>query len=130
MKPNGKLLTSLLSLKSLLSIPFNSNRSTEVKKTIIAGFVALSAAVSFGYQVSVGTYVSNAGKTVTVPVALDSAAGLSYASAKLTYDPQVLVVTKAEAGTLKTLMAEDFVTTDTNGTLVVSIYGSTDANVV
>ena len=101
-----------------------------MKKTIIAGCVALSAAVAFGYQVSVGTYVSNAGKTVTVPVALDSAAGLSYASAKLTYDPQVLVVTKAEAGTLKTLMAEDFVTTDTNGTLVVSIYGSTDANVM
>ncbi len=81
------------------------------------------------YKVSVGTYVSNAGKTVTVPVALDSAAGLSYAGATLTYDPQVLVVTKVEAGTLKTLMADDFVAVDTNGTLVVSIFGSADANV-
>lgn len=100
------------------------------RKTVISALAVMTAAVSFGYQVSVGTYVSNAGKTVTVPVALDSAAGLSYASAKLTYDPQILVVTKAEAGSLKSVMAEDFVTTDTNGTLVVSIYGSTDHNVV
>ena len=95
--------------------------------TAIAVFaVAISADA---YQVSVGTYVSNAGKTVTVPVTLDSAAGLSYASATITYDPQVLVVTKAEAGSLKSLMAEDFTAVDTNGTLTVSIFGSTDANV-
>ena len=89
-------------------------------------FVAFAANA---YQISVGTYVSSAGKVVTVPIALDSAAGLSYASATITYDPQVLVVTKAEAGSLKSLMAEDFVATDTNGTLTVSIFGSTDANV-
>lgn len=75
------------------------------------------------YQVSVGTYVSNSGKTVTVPVVLDNAAGLSYASATLTYDPQVLVVTKAEAGSLRALMPDDFVAADTNGTIVVSIFG-------
>lgn len=91
-------------------------------------FLALAPA-ALAYQVSVGTYVANAGKTVTVPVALDSAAGLSYASATITYDPQVLVVTKAEAGSLKALMAEDFTAVDTNGTLTVSIFGSTDANV-
>lgn len=84
---------------------------------------------AYAYKVSVGTYVSNAGTVVTVPVALDSAVGLSYASATLTYDPQVLIVTKAEAGTLKTLMSEDFVAVDTNGTLTVSIFGSTGANV-
>ena len=87
------------------------------------------APAALAYQVSVGTYVANAGKIVTVPVALDSAAGLSYASATITYDPQVLVVTKAEAGSLKALMAEDFTAVDTNGTLTVSIFGSTDANV-
>ena len=90
----------------------------------------LGTCAANAYQVSVGTYVANAGKIVTVPVALDSAAGLSYASATITYDPQVLVVTKAEAGSLKALMAEDFTAVDTNGTLTVSIFGSTDANVV
>ena len=101
-----------------------------MRSCVFCFIVILAASCGFGFEVSVGTYVSNAGKTVTVPVALDSAAGLSYASVKLSYDPQVLVVTKAEAGTLKTLMSEDFVTTDANGTLVVSIYGSPDANVV
>ena len=96
----------------------------------MTAIAALAVAISAeAYQVSVGTYVSNAGKTVTVPVALDSVAGLSYASATITYDPQVLVVTKAEAGSLKSLMAEDFVAGNTNGTLTVSIFGSTDANV-
>lgn len=89
-----------------------------------------TAISSFAYQVSVGSYVANAGRTVTVPVALDSAAGLSYAGATLTYDPQVLVVTKVEAGTLKTIMPEDFVTTSTNGSVSVSIFGSGATNIV
>ena len=87
------------------------------------------APAALAYQVSVGTYVANAGKTVTVPIALDSAAGLSYASATIAYDPQVLVVTKVEAGSLRSLMAEDFTAADTNGMLTVAIFGSTDANV-
>ena len=95
----------------------------------VAFLAMVVAPVALAYQVSVGTYVANAGRQITVPVALDSAAGLSYASATITYDPQVLVVTKAEAGSLKSLMAEDFVAVDTNGTLTVSIFGSTDANV-
>ena len=100
------------------------------RKRLWVALLALGVApAALAYQVSVGTYVANAGKTVTVPVALDSAAGLSYASATITYDPQVLVVTKAEAGSLKALMAEDFTAVDTNGTLTVSIFGSTDANV-
>ena len=89
---------------------------------------ALAAAVGFGYQVSLGTYVSNAGRQVTVPVVLDSSAGLSYASATITYDPQVLVVTKTAPGSLSSLTEGfnpefDFVATDTNGTLTVSLYG-------
>ncbi|MBR6587268.1 MAG: hypothetical protein IKK82_07575 [Kiritimatiellae bacterium] len=94
---------------------------------LVAAFAAMGG---FAYQVSVGTYVANAGRTVTVPVALDSAAGLSYAGASLTYDPQVLVVTKVEAGTLKTIMPEDFVTTSTNGSVSVSIFGSGTTNIV
>ena len=99
------------------------------KKILIGMAAAMAAATGFGYQVGVGTFVANAGRTVTVPVTLDNAAGLSYASATLTYDPQVLVVTKAEAGSLKSAMSEDFVAEGTNGTLVVAIYGAADANV-
>ena len=89
---------------------------------------ALAAAVGFGYQVSLGTYVSNAGRQVTVPVMLDSSAGLSYASATITYDPQVLVVTRTAPGSFSSLTEGfnpefDFVATDTNGTLTVSLYG-------
>ena len=94
-----------------------------MKKTFTAfGLFALLALQASAYRVSVDTYVSNAGKTVTVPVVLDNAVGLSYASATLTYDPQILVVTKAEAGSLKTLMSDDFVAADTNGTIAVSIF--------
>lgn len=102
-----------------------------MKKQMIMAAVAAAVMSGFGYQVSVGTYVSNAGvnKHVTVPVMLDNAAGLSYASATITYDPQVLVVTKVEAGTLKSVMADDFVSADTNGTLNVAIYGTTEKNV-
>ena len=82
------------------------------------------------YQISVGTYVCNAGRQITIPVMLDSASGLSYAGATLTYDPQVLVVTKAEAGSLKSVMADDFTAVDTNGTLSVAIFGSSETNVV
>ena len=106
----------------------NNNNVRRASLLAIASLAMLSSSV-LGYQVSVDTYVCNAGRQITVPVALDSAAGLSYAGATLTYDPQVLVVTKAEAGTLKTLMAEDFVATDTNGTLTVAIFGSTAENV-
>lgn len=99
-----------------------------MKKIMMTVGAALVAAVGFGYQVSLGTYVSNAGKQVTVPVMLDSSAGLSYASATITYDPQVLVVTKTAPGSLSSLTEGfnpefDFVATDTNGTLTVSLYG-------
>lgn len=99
-----------------------------MEKIMMTVGAALVAAVGFGYQVSLGTYVPNAGKQVTVPVMLDSSAGLSYASATITYDPQVLVVTKTAPGSLSSLTEGfnpefDFVATDTNGTLTVSLYG-------
>jgi hypothetical protein len=96
----------------------------------IAFIAALFVISSSAYQISVGTYVVNANRTVTVPIALDSAAGLSYAGASLTYDPQILVVTKVEAGTLKTIMPEDFISSSTNGLVNVAIFGSTATNIV
>ena len=98
-----------------------------MKKTITA-VVAMAMGMSlFGYQVSVGTYVSNSGRQVTVPVMIDDVSGLAYAGATLTYDPQVLVVTKAEAGSLKSVMSDDFTAADTNGTISVTIFA--DGNV-
>lgn len=99
-----------------------------IRKTILACIVALGAATCLGYRVSVGTFVSNAGRQVTVPIELDSVAGLSYAGATITYDPQVLVVTKTEAGTLHDVMADDFTSSDTNGTLTVTIFGGVREN--
>ena len=101
-----------------------------MRNAIAMLLAAMAAGTAGAYQVSVGAYVCNPGATVTVPVMLDSAAGLSYASATLAYDPQILVVTKAEAGTLKALMDDDFTAVDTNGTLSVAIFGSSDTNVV
>ena len=96
-----------------------------MKKALIAfGLFVLLVCQASAYTVSVDTYVANAGKTVTVPVMIDDVAGLSYAGATLTYDPQVLVVTKAEAGSLKDVMSEDFTTTDTNGTINVTIFAN------
>lgn len=96
-----------------------------MKKAFTAfGLFSLLTLQASAYRVSVDTYVANAGKTVTVPVMIDDVSGLSYAGATLTYDPQVLVVTKAEAGTLKSVMAEDFTTTDTNGTINVTIFAN------
>lgn len=98
---------------------------------IFIAFIATLLVISCSaYQISVGTYVVNANRTVTVPIALDSAAGLSYAGASLTYDPQVLVVTKVEAGTLKTIMPEDFISSSTNGLVNVAIFGSAVSNIV
>ncbi|MBR4317619.1 MAG: hypothetical protein IKT85_02590 [Kiritimatiellae bacterium] len=91
--------------------------------------VLVMAGYCFGYCVSVGTFVANEGCTVTVPIELDSAEGLSYAGATLAYDPQVLVVTKVEAGTLNMLMPEDFISSGTNGLVFVSMFGSAEENV-
>ena len=112
----------------------HAGRVTLPWRMSLASLVSLASLAlvpaAMAYEMSVGTFVANPGMQITVPVSLDSAAGLSYAGATLTYDPQVLVVTKAEAGTLKSVMSEDFVAVDTNGTLSISIFGSTAANVV
>lgn len=95
--------------------------------TALASFAAWGA---FAYEVSVGDSTVADGESVTVSVSLDSAAGLSYASARISYDPTVLSVTKVEAGTLQTLMPEDFLASDRNGQVFVAIFGSSTANVV
>ena len=102
-----------------------------MKKIMAMIMAALAAAGAFGYEISLGTFVSNAGKTVTVPVAIDSVAGLSYASVSVTYDPQVLVCLTGSAsrGTLRNLIDSDenaFTVVDTNGTVTVSVFAATN----
>lgn len=99
-------------------------------KHYVCGCVALTAFCCYAYQISVGTYVANAGKTVVVPVSIDNVSGLSYASTTITYDPCVLVLTRVEAGTLNKFMSEDFVSSVSNGVVDVSIYGSSTSNVI
>lgn len=97
-------------------------------KMLVATFLAAAVAnAALAYNVSVGTYVVNEGHHVTIPVMIDDVAGLSYAEATITYNPQVLIVTKAEAGSLRSVMSDDFVAADTNGTVAVAIYS--DGNV-
>lgn len=109
----------------------NRERQAIMSRQFLLATLLSFATSVFGYQVSVGTYVANAGenKRVTVPVMLDDAAGLSYAGASIAYDPQILVVTKVEAGSLKAVMSDDFVSADTNGTLNVSIFATPGTNV-
>lgn len=101
-----------------------------IKQVLIAIILSFVAVLGYSYEISVGTFVANPGKQVVVPIELDSAAGISYAGATISYDPQVLVITKVDAGTLKSIMAEDFVAADTNGVLNVSIFGSSETNIV
>lgn len=101
-----------------------------IKQVLIAIIFSFVAVLGYSYEISVGTFVANPGKQVVVPIELDSAAGISYAGATISYDPQVLVITKVDAGTLKSIMAEDFVAADTNGVLNVSIFGSSETNIV
>lgn len=101
-----------------------------IKHAVTAFVFSLIAIIGYSYEISVGSFVANPGKQVVVPIELDSAAGLSYAGATISYDPQVLMIAKVEPGTLKNIMAEDFVAADTNGVLNVAIFGSSKTNIV
>ena len=69
--------------------------------------LAAAAGVANGANVSVGTFVCNPGAEVRVPVAIDSAMGLSGIGVEIAYDAQVAVCTRVEAGTLSGVFDED-----------------------
>ena len=71
-------------------------------------FLALGAIVAHGAAVSVGTFVCNPGAAVRVPVALDSARGLVGVAITLAYDPQIVVCSRVEPGTLERVFNDDF----------------------
>lgn len=87
----------------------------------------LAVGQALAYTVGVGTYVCNPGVDVNVAVDLDSAAGLSFVSARISYDPQMLVFREAKVGTLGACMDEDFtVTSEEAGVVTVGLFGSSN----
>ena len=83
--------------------------SNSFRIVLTALALAFSASGALAYEVSVGTFVANPGRSVTVPVAIDNARGLAYAGVRLMYDPQVLVLVKVSEGTLGKVFTSDFV---------------------
>lgn len=76
---------------------------------------------SFGWTVSVGTWVCNPDASVAVPIEIDDAAGLAYAAVRLNYDPQVLVCLRVEKGGLEEAFDGDYLVSDGEaGTLAVA----------
>ena len=69
---------------------------------------ALAAIAANAATVSVGTYVCNPGATVRVPVSFESTGGLTGVSVTLSYDPQVVVCSRVEAGGLSAVFGDDF----------------------
>jgi len=92
---------------------------------VLATALGLAA---YARQVKVDTFVANAGARVTVPVSIDSVEGLAYASVRVAYDPQVLVLVKAGEGTLVKWLADDFVVTadEKRGVVSISAFGTTN----
>lgn len=100
----------------------------KTKLGVVCG-LSLLAAVARAVTVSTGSFVANPGAVVTVPVAIDDVKGLSYASVRLAYDPQVLVPLKTAEGSLRTVFDADFVTVGnlSEGWIAVSAFGRTNA---
>ena len=87
---------------------------------LLAAFAVL---VSGAATVPVGTYVCNPGALVRVPVSLDHARGLSGIAVTLAYDPQVVVCSRVEPGSLSGVFGDDFlVADDGSGTVSASLF--------
>jgi len=83
--------------------------------------------VARAYTICVDTFVCNAAADVAVPVTIDTAAGLSFVSVRLAYDPQILTLNAVEPGTLNAVMADDFtVSTNELGCVTVGMFGTSN----
>lgn len=101
-----------------------------MKRTLIA-FAALAAISVSARTVTLGTYVCNDEASVSVPVLLDDPAGLAFAGVRINYDPQVLVFTKAEQGTLAEVFDDDFLQSDDGaGSVTISCFRKSESGVV
>lgn len=94
---------------------------------LISCVLFLLAGISaFAYEVSVGTFVANPGQRVPVPVQIDTIKGASFVSVRITYDPQILILMKAEQGSLTEVLDRDFVVagSEQSGSVTISGYGT------
>lgn len=84
---------------------FRLYRSAFAAAVIAAAFCAAAARAA---TVSAGTWICNPGAAVRVPVSLDGASGISGVAVTLSYDPQVVVLSRIEPGSLQSVFADDF----------------------
>lgn len=97
-------------------------------KRLLLVALCLGSLGLFGYEVSVDTVVANPGLRVAVPVRVDSVKGAANVGVRITYDPQVLVLMKADEGTLTKTLADDYVVVgdEKNGSVFVAAFGTDD----
>ena len=101
-----------------------------MKKTVLL-MVLMMGAAAMARTLSVPTYVCNPGAVVHVPVSLDDAAGCACVDLRLTYDAQVLVPVKVEAGTLKRQFNDDSIMGyETAGMVNVALFATNDVGSV
>ena len=97
-----------------------------MKKCLTLAVFALATSVLFGYEASVDNFVANSGQRIAVPVRFDTVCGASHVGVRVAYDPQVLVLVKAEEGDLTATLDDDFIVVGDaqGGAVSVSAFGT------
>ncbi len=85
--------------------------------------LAVFAPLGAEQVVRLGNVICNAGTTLTVPLEVAGVTNAASVCAQITYDPLVLVLTKAEPGSLKTNFVE-FVVSEQAGSVTVLTFGT------
>lgn len=92
-------------------------------------FIISILAVAFiqAQTVSVGNFVCNPGARFVVPIELDDATGLAFASVTVNYDSTLLVLTDVRQGNLESIFDRDFIVTETLGSVLIITFGRQNA---
>lgn len=96
-----------------------------MKYLMMLCFVLLAVRV-MAYDVSAITVVANPGQRVAVPISIDTVKGLSHVGVRVSYDPRVIVLMKAEEGRLSETLSDDYVVAgdEKSGSVSVSMFGT------
>lgn len=80
-----------------------------------------------GFKVSAKTLVCNEDRTVTVPIAFDSAIPISMIAVQVAYDPEIVEIRKVEPGTLSRVLADDFTASEPkHGLISIALFAAED----
>ena len=90
-------------------------------------FFAFGVPLIFGRTVSLEQVVCNSGATLSVPVVLDDATGISSVYVQINYDPLILVLTEVERGDLERLFSRDFIVTEEPGNVALLTFATHNA---